>query len=243
MSDPRSPVVALHGNVGSPAVWDALPLTDLRAIDLWDYSALSFFEFAHELATKLTHGLENPVLAGYSLGGRLALHAMVIHPERWSGAVIVSAHPGLCCVEDRLARRVSDEIWAKDAREMEWKAFLKKWNRQPVLAGPERGIRGAQLALESRREAVALAFEAWSLGRQEDLRLSLRSFHAPVLWITGEHDEKFTRLGEEMAGVFTNFRHEVIPGCGHRVLEEKPEAVARLIHSLSSPNRGGANPG
>ena len=143
--------------------------------------------------------------------------------------MIVSAHPGLCCVEDRLARRVSDEIWAKDAREMEWKAFLDKWNRQPVLAGPERGNRGAPLALESRRESVALAFENWSLGRQEDLRLSLRSFQAPVLWITGGNDEKFTRLGEEMAGVFTNFRHEVIPGCGHRVLVEKPEAVARLM--------------
>jgi len=126
---------------------------------------------------------------------------------------------------------------------MDWKAFLERWNRQPVLAGPERGIRSTQLALELRREAVALAFENWSPGRQEDLRLSLRSFHAPVLWITGEHDEKFTRLGEEMAGVFTNFRHEVIPGCGHRVLEEEPGTVARLFYSLSLPKRGGANPG
>ncbi|MBP6785308.1 MAG: alpha/beta fold hydrolase [Verrucomicrobiales bacterium] len=229
MSDPGPPIIALHGNLGSPADWEAIGLPGLRAIDLWDYSALSFFEFAHELATTLTHGLEKPILAGYSLGGRLALQAMAMHPERWSGAVIVSAHPGLCCVEDRLARRISDEIWAKDAREMEWGAFLEKWNRQPVLASREKAISGDQLALESKREAIALAFETWSLGRQEDLRRSLRSFHIPVLWITGEHDEKFTRLGSEMADVFSDFRQEIIPGCGHRVLTEKPEEVARLI--------------
>lgn len=229
MSDPGPPIIALHGNLGSPADWEAIGLPGLRAIDLWDYSALSFFEFAHELATTLTHGLEKPILAGYSLGGRLALQAMAMHPERWSGAVIVSAHPGLCCVEDRLARRISDEIWAKDAREMEWGAFLEKWNRQPVLASPEKAISGDQLALESKREAIALAFETWSLGRQEDLRRSLRSFHAPVLWITGEHDEKFTRLGSEMAEVFPNFRHAVIPGCGHRLLGEKPKEVALLM--------------
>ena len=227
-----SDIVALHGNLGPASDWEALSLTGLHAIDLWDHSELSFFEFADELATTLTRGLENPILAGYSLGGRLALHAMAIHPERWSGAVIVSAHPGLCCVEDRLARRVSDEIWAKDAREMAWGAFLEKWNRQPVFAGPNSVISDAHLALESRREAIALAFEIWSLGRQEDLRRSLRSFHGPVLWITGGHDEKFTRLGAEMAEVFPNFRHAVIPGCGHRVLGEKSEEVARLVREM-----------
>lgn len=229
MSDPAPSLVALHGNLGTSADWDGLSIPGLRAVDLWEYSSLSFFEFAHELATTLTRGLEKPILAGYSLGGRLALYAMAIHPERWGGAVILSAHPGLCCVEERLARRVSDEIRARDAREMEWTAFLEKWNHQSVLAGPENAISEAQLALESRREAIALAFETWSLGRQEDLRRTLRSFHGPVLWITGENDEKFTRLAEEMAEVFTDFRHEVIPGCGHRIPREKPRELRRVI--------------
>jgi len=228
MSDSGSPIVALHGNLGSPADWEALSLPGLRAVDLWEFSSLSFCEFADELATSLTRGLEKPVLAGYSLGGRLALHAMARHPNRWSGAVILSAHPGLCCIEDRLARRISDEIRARDAREMEWGAFVEKWNRQTVLGGAF--PTPSQLALEPRREAIARAFESWSLGRQEDLRRKLSSFHAPVLWVTGENDEKFTRLGAEMADVFTRFRHELIPGCGHRVLQEKPEELIRAIN-------------
>lgn len=227
MSCSVRPIIALHGNLGGAADWEALSLPALRAVDLWEQSSLSFHEFASELATSLIEGLEKPLLAGYSLGGRLALHAMARHPERWGGAVILSAHPGLCCVEERLARRISDEVWARDAREMEWGDFLAKWNRQAVLEGGEPTL--SQLALEPQREAVARAFESWSLGRQEDLRRGLSSFHAPVLWITGERDETFTRLGAEMEAVFTHFRHEVVPGCGHRVLREDPEAVIRYI--------------
>ncbi len=228
MSDPVRPLVALHGNLGSTADWEALSLQGLQAIDLWSFSSLSFGEFADELATTLTEGLERPFLVGYSLGGRLALHAMARHPERWSGALILSAHPGLCCVEDRLARRISDEIRARDAREMEWGAFVEKWNRQAVLEGGS--ANSSQLALEPRREAIACAFESWSLGRQEDLRRSLSSFRSPVRWITGEKDEKFTRLGAEMEDVFANFHHVVIPGCGHRVLQEEPGEVVRALN-------------
>ena len=219
--------LALHGNLGSTGDWESLGLPGLQAVDLWDHSALSYFEFAHELATSLSAGQGNPVLAGYSLGGRLALYAMAIHPERWSGAVIVSAHPGLCCVEYRLARRVSDELWARDARTLAWPDLVDKWNAQSVLAGG--AATSAQLALESRREAIALAFETWTLGRQDDLRRSLRSFHAPVLWITGGQDEKFTRLAAEMGEVFTDFHHEVIPDGGHRLLAERQHEVARLV--------------
>jgi 2-succinyl-6-hydroxy-2,4-cyclohexadiene-1-carboxylate synthase len=220
-------ILALHGNLGCAADWETLALPDLHAVDLWEHSALSYFEFAHELATTLSSGLVLPVLAGYSLGGRLALYAMAMHPERWAGAVIVSAHPGLCCVEDRLARRVSDELWARDARTLAWPDFLVKWNGQPVFGGA--APTAASLALEPRREAIALAFETWTLGRQDDLRRNLRSFHAPVLWITGEKDEKFSALAAEMGEIFTDFHHEVIPEGGHRLLAERPHEVAHLV--------------
>ena len=217
-------ILALHGNLGSSADWDSWDFPGLKAVDLWEHSDLDFFEMAHLIATDLSEGMERPILAGYSLGGRLALHAMAIHPERWSGAIILSAHPGLECVEDRLARRISDEIWARKAREMEWSDFLEEWNRQEVLS--DSSIPPGQIALEARREEVALAFETWSLGRQENLRSQLRRFHAPVLWITGERDGKFTELGEGMGEVFPHFQHRVVPGLGHRVLGESSAGCA-----------------
>ncbi len=222
-------ILALHGNLGSPADWEGLGLPGLRAVDLWEHTGSGFREFAEALAGPLSEGMEKPLLAGYSLGGRLALHALALRPERWGGAVIVSAHPGLCCVEDRLARTASDAIWAERARDWAWEDFLASWNGQPLLGTPAEGLLERQRALESRRAEVAAAFETWSLGRQEDLRRALRVFSGPVLWITGEGDGRYTRIGEGMAEVFSDFRHVVVPGCGHRVLEEGGATVAQAI--------------
>ncbi len=218
-------VLALHGNLGTPADWTGLSVGHVRAVDLWEYCELSLFEMAHELATTISSGMENPVLAGYSLGGRLALHAMAIHPRRWKGAIIASAHPGLECVEDRVARRVSDELWMKRARQLPWVELLNKWNVEGVLANST--ANGRQAAVEKNRGEIAMAFETWSLGRQENLRKQLRGFSAPVLWIVGEKDPKFRAIGEEMADVFADFTLSVIPDCGHRVLGDECAEVMR----------------
>jgi 2-succinyl-6-hydroxy-2,4-cyclohexadiene-1-carboxylate synthase len=225
-------ILALHGNLGTTADWELPGCPDIHPIDLWDHVDLDFNDFAAALAGPLSAGLEKPVLAAYSLGGRLALHALAAFPDRWSGAVIVSAHPGLCCVEDRLARRTSDAIWAERARTMEWGAFLDQWNSQPLFGEVSPDLRARQATLEPRREAIATAFEIWSLGRQEDLRRRLGRFAGPVVWITGVSDLRFTRLGVEMASVFPDFRHVVVPGAGHRVLEEGMEAVIRALEGI-----------
>lgn len=225
----RPPLLALHGNLGTPADWDLPGGPDIRPIDLWDHVDLDFNDFAAALAGPLSDGLEKPILAGYSLGGRLALHALAAFPDRWSGAVIVSAHPGLCCIEDRIARRSSDAIWAERARELPWSEFVDRWNAQPVFGEVSNELRQRQLSLESQREAIARAFEIWSLGRQDDLRNRLGRFAGPVVWITGENDARFTRLGAEMAAVFPDFRHVVVPGAGHRVLEDAAEVVVRVV--------------
>lgn len=228
MSAP-APILALHGNLGTPEDWNLPGLPDIHTIDLWDHVDLDFHEFASELAGPLSDGLEKPILAGYSLGGRLALHALAAFPDRWSGAVIVSAHPGLCCIEDRIVRRSSDVIWAERARTMKWSTFLDQWNAQPVFGQVTPVLRARQESLEARRAAIATAFEIWSLGRQDDLRNRLGRFAGPIVWITGENDVRFTRLGAEMAAVFPDFRHVVVPGAGHRVLEDAAEAVDREV--------------
>lgn len=228
MKEHAPAIVALHGNVGCAEDWEALRLPNLRAISLWEHAALSLPMVAHKLAHGLSDGLERPVIAGYSLGGRLALHAMVGDPERWGGAIILSAHPGLCSEEERLSRRISDGEWARMAREMPWSAFLEKWNRQAVF-GEEAKITSEQLALESQREGIALAFENWSLGQQRDLRKVLRNFAAPVLWITGSEDAKFTALAVEMQDVFPKWEHRIVSGAGHRLLDGQELILSGII--------------
>src|SRR4051812_1005555 len=52
------------------------------------------------------------VLAGYSMGGRLALALALRRPERVARLVLVSASPGLGLAEERAARRTADAALA-----------------------------------------------------------------------------------------------------------------------------------
>ena len=217
-----SSIIALHGNLGSADDWERLEIEGMVAIDLWAYSDLSLEEFARFLTKEMRPAGERPVIAGYSLGGRLALKAMSDFPDAWEGAVILSAHPGL---DDRGAREMRRDIdgdWARRARDMNWPDFLELWNSQPVLANSPASDR--QLDLEKRRDAIAMAFDHWSLGIHDVLREPLKEFDQPVLWITGADDEKFHGVGEEMAEVFSKFEHVALPEHGHRVLDS-PAAV------------------
>src|SRR4051812_11045421 len=52
-------------------------------------------DWVNQQARKKRLDSRRNILIGYSLGGRIALHALTQAPEMWSGAVLASTHPGL----------------------------------------------------------------------------------------------------------------------------------------------------
>lgn len=166
-----------------------------------------------------------PVLLGYSMGGRLALHVLLNQPDKWKKAVIVSAHTGLQ-PEERNPRLGSDAGWAAKALKGSWADFLKEWNGQGVLAGTNMPDRSQ---LEIRREAVARSFMDWSVGAQEDLLPHLNTVKCPVLWVAGEQDEKFLRVAEKAVQALPRGELCVVPDCGHRAPWEKPEFFSSKV--------------
>lgn len=228
-------IYALHGNLGTVEDWRLGHGFDFDGqvvgIDLWDRAnndcGLTGSAFDHCLADPIR---EKSLLLGYSLGGRLALHALGACPDCWSGAVIVSAHTGLANEEEKRQRRVKDQSWAQRARNDDWLEFLNAWNEQPIFSGPPTAsVLQRQLGLEPRREQIARGFEIWSLGDQDDLAPSLANCPVPVLWITGANDEKFSDIAAGMVGVMSNARHVAIENCGHRVLDAAPAALVNAI--------------
>ncbi len=227
------PLMLLHGNLGGPADWDdCVSLWQkqgivARTVDLWKLSdaALQSLDAAgKEIAEKAS---PDTVLVGYSLGGRLALHAVAADPQKWRALVLISAHPGLTNNADRLQRLERDRGWASRCRALEPIDFLEQWNAQPVLSGS-----GCGLQTDYDRDAVARAFDTWSLGRQRDFRPLLKSLEIPLLWLVGEKDEKFKALAESCRSDAV----KSVGGAGHRLPKEKSEMTSRLIteflHSL-----------
>lgn len=218
----------LHGAVGSASDWRGIA-TGLagrkigsRAVDLWrflDCAPMSPSGFGSALNADVqdASGKKLRVLIGYSMGGRLALHALLENNHPWQAAVIISAHPGLASEPERAARRERDAAWASRALTDSWAAFLHDWSAQPVLQGAE--IRDAQRdsRLALRRREIARSFMDWSLGAQESLWERLPEIKIPVLWIAGEKDEAYAAIAHRAAGLMSNARVAIAPDCGHRV--------------------------
>lgn len=230
---------ALHGAVGRAADWRAyaasLPsaLGGVRRLDLWrflDCCPMPLEEFGATLAGEITRADPAPVLVGYSMGGRLALHALRARPDLWKAAIIISAHPGLSDEAERVERREKDAEWSALALKGEWAEFLQRWETQAVIAAA--GEMPDRYPLKDRRASIARSFIDWSLGAQADLSKGLIGVTCPVLWLTGERDGKFTELARNVVPDIPRAEHIVVPGCGHRVPWEKPQEFSRITREF-----------
>ena len=227
----------LHGNVGTAADWEpvlsdpALGKLNAFAPNLWEYfrepRPHSFGDWAEWFCAGLIEGQET-ALVGYSLGGRLAMHALLARPDKFSGAVIISANPGLADSDQRSSRLSADCEWASMAAS-DWNEFLAQWERQPVFDGsaslPDRN------ELREWKTEIGASFDAWSLGRQESLLPCLKRIQCPVLWVSGDRDERFSKLAEKAAGVSTGLR-ATVDGAGHRVPMDRPIELAVLVRDF-----------
>src|SRR5262249_45368361 len=104
---------ALHGFLGLPSDWDLLR-QPLHAIDLFSIGKplSTLWSWAQDFNRQVSADNTN-ILIGYSLGGRLGMHALIDQPHLWQGGVFVSAHSGLSFSHDRDKRIQSDAQWAQ----------------------------------------------------------------------------------------------------------------------------------
>lgn len=194
-----------------------------RAVDLWRFlecDPLPLVEFGKALNADASGRVfrgNGRALAGYSMGGRMALHALLEKNHPWQAAVLVSANPGLENEAERAARRAADTGWATRALTGNWQEFLNDWNAQAVLGDTPMRDPGASASLAQRRREVARSFVDWSLGAQEPLWDRLGEITVPVLWIAGENDSKFRALAEHASSLMPRSSLAIAPDAGHRV--------------------------
>lgn len=174
------------------------------------------------------------VLAGYSQGGRLALAAALEAPDLADRLILVSAGPGIGDARRRAERRAEDEALAGRIEQVGVEAFLEEWARRPLFAGL--GARGPEWLARDREErltntapGLAGALRSLGQGAMPYLGDRLTELRVPTLLVTGEQDAAYTAPAREMEGRILQSRLAVIPGAGHALLGECPEAVADAI--------------
>ena len=222
---------ALHGAFGDADNWNRLANEigqhQFRAVDLWvDAFDLPLSGAAEVLNQRVSAIDRSPVLLGYSMGARLGLHALIADSKLWNGAILVAPHPGLSVADARHSRRVRDDQWAKRFEELSWSEFWGEWTRQATLttAYPR--------PLPPERRARRRCLELWSLSEQDDLRPRLDEIECPVLWVSGEWDERFTDLGSACVPLMPKGKQVIVPGAGHRVPWDAPDVFAELVREF-----------
>jgi 2-succinyl-6-hydroxy-2,4-cyclohexadiene-1-carboxylate synthase len=171
------------------------------------------------------------VLAGYSMGGRIALHAALAEPGRVRRLVLVGASPGLADAREREQRRAADEALADRIEAEGVEAFAEEWGRLPLWEGQPERVRAAAHADRLRNTApgLAAALRGLGTGALPSLWERLGELDLPVTLVVGERDEKFRALAERMAERLADPRIVVVGGAGHAVQLERPDAVAEAV--------------
>jgi 2-succinyl-6-hydroxy-2,4-cyclohexadiene-1-carboxylate synthase len=201
------------GSVSEPATMDAAAAA-LAA--LWD-----------ELGVSRTH------LAGYSLGGRLALYTALRHPRRLASLFTLGAHAGFAGAAREVRLRqdlaLADEVESKG---IEW--FARYWAEQPLFAGLRR--RGSEVLdrLERMRLAqdphgIAAALRGLGAAAVEPFWDDLSRIDCPATFAAGAEDRTYVEHAERLRQRVKGSSVAVITGAGHAAHLEQPEAFAAVF--------------
>jgi 2-succinyl-6-hydroxy-2,4-cyclohexadiene-1-carboxylate synthase len=246
----RATLVLLHGFTGSAIAWEDISI-DLASLGLHvvaldmlghgqsdapaDAGRYSMEHCQKDILAALQIlGVERgeAILLGYSMGGRIALYCAFAGYFR--ALILESASPGLATSVERQQRRASDEALATRIERDGVEAFIDYWRKIPLFASQQ------QLAVEQREElhaqrltnraqGLANSLRGVGTGVQPELYTSLPTLNLPVLLLAGELDSKFCTIAQQMASQLPQARLQIIPGAGHTIHLEQPEAFVTCV--------------
>lgn len=263
-SPSKPAVLLLHGFTGSHASFDAVPATlqdqyFLIAPDLPGHGQTPAPTDANELAMAVTAdrlsqllrrlAVSQAIVWGYSMGGRLALHLAIQHPQLVTKLVLESASPGLRQEDERRQRRMRDNALA-DAIERQGIAwFVPYWANQPLFRTEPPALKEKTNRIREQQSPFGLAqsLRGAGTGAQESLWESLTTLPMPVLLITGARDSKFESIAQEMAQLIPRVQWVSVDEAGHTVHDENPTRFWAAVHpfltdAMDAPQTKGGTP-
>ncbi|SUP63555.1 2-succinyl-6-hydroxy-2,4-cyclohexadiene-1-carboxylate synthase [Yersinia enterocolitica] len=236
-------LVWLHGLLGSGQDW--LPVAELCGdypsvlIDLPGHgnsvalTATGFDDISRQISETLqANGIREYWLAGYSLGGRIAMyHACYGHKVGLQGLLVEGGNLGLESDELRAARFEQDCQWAQRFRHEPLPQVLADWYQQDVFADLDSQQREQLVAVRANNHGPAVAdmLEATSLGHQPWLLPALQCLSVPYSYLCGERDHKFQQLAHQY-----KLPLRTLARAGHNAHRANPGAFAALVLSFLS---------
>jgi len=245
------PVVLLHGAGMDRTVWQfqARALAshgyDVYAVDLPGHGASAgpppadIEGYADWLVGFIdAAGIDRAVLVGHSMGSLIALDVAARHPDRVLALVLLGVAAEMPVHPDLLAAASAD-----DHRAFE---LVASWSHAKAAhAGhhptPGLWMMGSSLRLLERSAPGVLHNDLAACDRFGDAAERAAAITVPTLLLLGEHD-LMTRpaAARPLAEAIARSRVQVVPGTGHMLMVEAPDAVIDAIVAFVDPVTGGS---
>ena len=245
-------VILLHGFTGSSKDWEEIiprlsQNFNYYAIDLLGhgnsdsppdlkfYNTNSLIEQLRELITKITG--EKIVLMGYSMGGRAALSYSVKYPESIKGLILESSTAGIKDEEERITRIKKDEELAKFIITHSIEEFIDYWMELDIFDTQKRFSNSKLTAiknskLNNSKTGLSNSLKGFGTGTMPCYFNELKNLNFTTLLITGDLDEKFRLINNEMVNLLPTAKHVLLKNSGHNTHLETPNAFIKAVNSF-----------
>jgi 2-succinyl-6-hydroxy-2,4-cyclohexadiene-1-carboxylate synthase len=172
---------------------------------------------------------------GYSMGGRMVLHAAVARPDLVRRVVLLGATAGLRTEDERRARIAGDEALARELEADGVEQFIERWLDLPLFAGLDAEAAQRSERLRNTVAGLAASLRRCGTGVQRNLWPDLPRLGMPTLLLAGEHDAKFSAIALEMHRLIgRNSTFTPVPGAGHSAHLEAPAEFIRILREWLS---------
>ena len=195
-----------------------------------------------ERLEEIRHGTgDGDVLVGYSMGGRLGLHAALgrTHaPRDYGGLVLVGVSAGIEDPDVRERRALEDAELADWIEAASIDEVVARWERNPVFASQSAEVVAAQRAGRLAHTPADLARLLRSAGQGVLAPVwdRLGSLAMPVLALAGSNDSTYWAAAQRIASLVPQGEAVAIAGAGHAAHVERPDTVAEaLLDWLKAP--------
>lgn len=247
----KNPIIFLHGFTGSVTDWkfvtDQLPenLTPIF-IDLIGHgksespNSIKYYkaQFQIEILKYIIEylNLKKVILAGYSMGGRLALLFTMKNYTLVESLILESTSFGIENEQERKERIKSDQKLAEQIGNSSVEEFIKNWMKAPLFGtlknvGFERFETLKNRKIET-NNLIGLknSLLGFSTGKMENYFLVLNDFNVKTMLIVGELDEKFVKINKIANSLLPNSELVIVKQSGHNVHFEKPKEFLKFLN-------------
>jgi 2-succinyl-6-hydroxy-2,4-cyclohexadiene-1-carboxylate synthase len=213
--DPTKPLlIFFHGFLGNHLDFEPLITyltSDFHCISLdlpgHGGSKEHFFVDYHSFQSHLTKTLHdyqkfNPLLVGYSMGGRIAQQFIKTFTCR--GLVLISSRVSPLMPKEKKERIIEDEKLAENLTKDSFLHFLLKWYSGPLFNSLNSDLfaKIVNLRKEEDPKLLAQVLRILSPAQMPENSYFLSHFKKPLLFMSGRQDEKYTLEASPISNYF-----------------------------------------